>query len=240
MQDGATPFETLLLSAGRSDALSVQSRERIHLGLGFGGGAIAAAAITSSLKASAAKSALLSSGSAALLGAVGAVAVWFGAHGVIAARTELDPRARERAATLVQRLARTSAPLPAVAPTAEPAAIADVERKSSAVKSNAVARTPFADSLASELNVIESARKAMARRDYPLTLRVLDDYASRFPKQSLRSEATVLRVETLAASGATDAAHQLAKSFLATHPNGPYARRLRSLLSETAETKSTR
>ena len=46
------------------------------------------------------------------------------------------------------------------------------------------------------------------------------------------AEATVLRIEALAASGEKQAAARLGKAFLARDPNGPYARRVRSLIGE--------
>ena len=238
-QDGATPFETLLLSAGRSDALSSHGRARIHFGLGLGGGALATSAIASSLKATAAtaaKSALLSSGSAAVVGAVGAVALLFGAQRFLAPpAADLEARS-PRPVVVEARQVVPARPLQIVAPApAQPIAEA-IEPKLAVTKPNARSAAGGAiagASLANELNAIEDARRAMARREYSLGLRLLDDYAQRFPQQSLRSEATLLRIETLAASGSTDAAHQLGKSFLANHPNGPYARRVRSLLSDS-------
>lgn len=233
-RDGATPFETLLLSAGRSDAVSSQSRARIHFGLGLGGGALAATGIAASLKATAVKSALVSTGGAALVGAVGAAALLFGVNGFFGARTVESSAPSQPAVVAAPRVA--SAPTQALAPRTPAPPIAEAnEPKPSVTKPNAreVAASPAPGaSLTQELNAIEDARRALSRRDHALALRLLDGYAARFPQQSLRSEATLLRIETLAASGSVDAAHQLGKSFLAKHPNGPYARRVRSLLAD--------
>lgn len=237
-RDGATPFEALLLSAGRSDAVTSQSRARIHFGLGLGGGALAATAIATSLKATAVKSAILSTGSAALVGAVGAAALLFSVNGFLRARA-LDSAAQsQQPVVAAPRVAPAPPPPLEMVPAVPPQPIADtIEPKPAVTKSNArevAGSAAPAASLTHELNAIEGARRALSRRDHALALRLLDGYAARFPQQSLRSEATLLRIETLAASGSVDAAHQLGKSFLAKHPNGPYARRVRSLLAEPA------
>ena len=232
-QAGATPFETLLLSAGRSDALSSQSRARIQFGLGLGGGALVGSVIATGLKATAAKSSLLSGGSTAVISAVGAVALFFGARNLLEARpAEVEPRSQPSFVADPPRL--SSAPAVQLdAPAAAPPITERSEPKLPVGKPNARAVLP-GNSLANELDAIEDARRALSRREYALSLRLLDEYAQRFPKRTLRSEATLLRIETLAASGAMDAAHQLGKVFLANHPNGPYARRVRSLLSDAA------
>jgi hypothetical protein len=43
-------------------------------------------------------------------------------------------------------------------------------------------------------------------------------------------EATVLRIEALAASGNQEAARKAGRAFLARHPKGPYAQRVSSLI----------
>jgi hypothetical protein len=239
-QDGATPFEVLLISAGRSDALSAQSRGRIHLGLGLGGGVLAAAATTTALKATAAKSVLSSSvlsstGTVAAIGAVSALALFLGAQSLLRTYTaDLDARSQQRVSVEERRIA-PSPSLQLVAPAAEEPPIAEAKL----AEARPSTRLPGA-SLADELRLIEEARSATARHEHALALRLLDAYAQRFPKQSLRSEATLLRIESLAASGATDAARQLGRTFLTRHPNGPYARRVRSLLSDAAPTATDR
>jgi hypothetical protein len=231
-QNGATPFEALLLSAGRADALSSEGRVRIHLGLGLGGGMLAAAAMVS-VKANAVKSAL-SLGSAAWIGGVGAVAMFFGARAFLdVPTTEVAPPSQP--ASLHEL--RTTAPVAPVhvsAPDPAPAVI-DVNQPKPAEMKTTPRALPGA-SLVMELRAIEEARRALTRQEHALALRSLDEYEKSFPQPRLRSEATLLRIETLAASGATHAAQQLGTSFLAKHPNGPYARRVRSLLSDAAPT----
>ncbi len=65
----------------------------------------------------------------------------------------------------------------------------------------------------------------------PLTL--LRDYDARFPDGALRSEATMLRIEALIATGRRDEAARLGRSVIDRDPDGPYVARIRSLLGET-------
>lgn len=88
--------------------------------------------------------------------------------------------------------------------------------------------------LVEELALIQSVRAALARSDANTALRSLDDYASRYPKGRLKTEALVLRVATLAELGDRASAKRLADQFLATHPDSPYAQRLRLLSNSDA------
>jgi hypothetical protein len=90
------------------------------------------------------------------------------------------------------------------------------------------------DTLGLELLAIDNARSALARGNRALASRLLDDYAAEFPKPRLHTEATVLRIETLAASGNRAAALRLGQAFLRRDPNSPYARRVRSLIGAGA------
>lgn len=124
-----------------------------------------------------------------------------------------------------------------VAPPAVPEKRAEAP---SAVKLLPAARTAAAaatqerarDSLSAELAALDRARSALGSRDTQLTLRLLDEYAQRFPKRRLSTEAAVLRIEALAARGDRASAARLGKEFLARQPNGPYARRVSSLIAE--------
>jgi len=89
--------------------------------------------------------------------------------------------------------------------------------------------------LVEELALIQSVRAALARSDANTALRSLDDYSSRYPQGRLKTEALVLRVATLAELGDRPSAKKLADQFLATHPDSPYARRLRLLSHSDTE-----
>ncbi len=91
------------------------------------------------------------------------------------------------------------------------------------------------DALVRELALIERARRALRDDDPSLALRRLDAYNAEFPKGSLKTEQTVLRIEALAASGNHATATRLGRAFLKRSPNGPYARRVRSLLGDAPD-----
>ncbi|HEY3496398.1 MAG TPA: tetratricopeptide repeat protein [Polyangiaceae bacterium] len=230
IEEGVNPFETELLRAGRRDAIPSSSRQRILTGLGIGGGLLAATTIASGVKATSAKGLLSTLGLGATVGAVGAVAVWAGVTALTPDQLPA-PASKISVSQPAAQAVAAPAPVPDPEPAAEPEAVV-LEPKQSA-KSVAPSRgTAASDSLALELTAIEEARRALRSGDYALALRLLDDYTRRFSKRHLDSEATVLRIETLAKKGDRAAAARLGKSFLAGHPNGPYARRVRSLVGE--------
>jgi hypothetical protein len=230
IEEGASPFETELLRAGRRDALSSRSRHQIMTGLGIGGGLLAATTVASGVKATTAKGFLSTLGIGATVGAVGALAVWAGVL-----REEPSALPPQPAKVLeqpgLQRKLAAPAPVPEAPAALEPSVSEQVSEPKQASRP-ARAATPASDSLALELSAIEEARAALGRRAYGQALSLLDDYTRRFSKRHLDSEATVLRIETLAAKGDREAAARLGKSFLAGHPNGPYARRVRSLVGD--------
>ncbi len=81
-----------------------------------------------------------------------------------------------------------------------------------------------------EIALLDQARSALAGGDGKGALRHLATYSQRFPRGELSAEATLLRIEALAATGQRQAAESLARRYLATHPNSPHAKRLESLL----------
>jgi hypothetical protein len=89
-----------------------------------------------------------------------------------------------------------------------------------------------APSLADELAMLETARRALVRGEPRRTLSVLDEHAQSFRRPRLLTEAAVLRIEALVASGDRARASRLGKDFLARHGNGPYERRVRSLIGD--------
>ena len=236
---GADEFEASLLRAGRSDAMSSRSRRQILAGIGIGG------LLTASTVASGVRAASKGWFAKASLGAASALAIWAGVRAthpnppltpaiapVAVAPRATPPRAAQPAA------------IPAVEPLAEPEVPASDTARAPAPRAAARAVTPPAvaetgraereASLTAELGALEQARRAFLARDYSQSLRLLDDYARRFPKRQLASEATVLRIETLAARGDHDAAARVGRDFLQSHPNGPYAQRVRSVIGDGA------
>jgi hypothetical protein len=232
----ANEFEAVLLRAGRSDELPSTSRRQIMTGLGIGGGILSASTVASGVKATSAKGVFSALGLGAVGAvAVGAVAVWTG----VSAVAPVHPV--ETKSPVVNVVAPAPSPRVAPAPVdtqveVPTAPIGVTEPLAAKAPVRAHDRTP--ETLSLELSALEQARAALGRRDYGAALRLLDDYARRFPKRRLDSEATVLRIETLAARGDRAAAVRLGNQFLATHANGPYARRVKSLIGES-DSRST-
>jgi TolA-binding protein len=224
---GADEFEASLLRAGRSDAMPAQSRRQILAGIGIGG-LLGASTVASGVRA-AAKGWFAK----ATLGVASALTIWAGVRA-----THPSPPATEAAPVAVapRAPARNAAPRPAAAPAEEPAAApepAAAERsKAPAVNVPRSALASNEASLRQELGAIEQARRAFLAHDYTQSLRLLDEYTRKFPKRQLGSEATVLRIEALAARGDRDTASRIGHDFLQSHPNGPYAQRVRSVIGD--------
>ena len=234
---GADEFEASLLRAGRSDAMSSRSRRQILAGIGVGG------LLTASTVASGVRAATKGWFAKASLGAASALAIW---AGVRATHPNPPPAPAASPVTAAARATPQRVAQPADAPASEPLAQAALTAPETA-KAPAprpptkAAAAPGGEtgaereaSLTQELGALEQARRAFLARDYSQSLRLLDDYARRFPKRQLASEATVLRIETLAARGDRDAAARVGRDFLQNHPNGPYAQRVRSVIGDGA------
>lgn len=221
----SSDFERELLRAGQSDAMSAESRRAILGALGVGGTLVAAGTIAAGIKASSGKGLLTALGIGGI-SAIGAVGVWAGLSltepaAVSTPKVESSPLPRAP----IDAKPKPEAPPPVEVVT--PDALAPSKEAPAPRAVNKVS-----DALSLELSAIESARAALARRDYARALSLLDEHRRRFRKANLMAEATVLRIEALAASGEKSAAARLGKAFLARDPNGPYARRVRSLIGE--------
>jgi hypothetical protein len=232
MEEGATEFETALLRAGRRDALSEDGRRRVLSSLGMGGGVL----VSTSAAATA-----VTGGALFKIGGIGlaALAVWGGMH-----LWQGHESALERGTGATQPVAAVTPPI--VAPIAD---IAANEPASSMVPASpapsgttappprrprsvdpAVERAK--DSLPKELSLLDRARRELAGGNPALSLRLLDEYERSFPGGRLGTEAAVLRIESLARAGDRSGVAAAGKAFLARHPNGPYATRVRSLMGE--------
>lgn len=246
LDDSASEFESRLLVAGQHDGPSAASRRRVMAGLGFGG-ALSVATVASTAEAS--SSGWLSNlGHAALKhwgisAALSGAAVWAGVTLFADDGAEAVVKPKGPATTGV--LARPPAP---VADVADIARVTPVEPKSdvapllepeeSAIaprSSKGAAANKGGSALSDELAALESSRRALVAGDAKRTLVLLDDYARKFPKARLGTEASVLRIEALMASGDKGRARRLAKDFLTRHTNGPYERRVRSLMVSLSE-----
>ncbi|WP_437944697.1 hypothetical protein WME98_27545 [Sorangium sp. So ce296] len=85
-----------------------------------------------------------------------------------------------------------------------------------------------APTLASELALLDTARRALRRGDPAAALALLDRHAREFAGAQLADEAAVIRVEALASQGDRAGAHAAARRFLEAHPGSPHAKRIES------------
>ena len=247
IEQGATEFETALLEAGRRDAISEDGRRRVLSSLALGGGVLAGTAATgASAAAKTAPHAVLGGVFVKYIGigGVAALAVWGGMKALYQVEAT---RAR---GPLVSQAAAAATPsgsplVPAataevegndVAPVIEPAspphtgATAPSGRRSR--PADALSERSK-DSLPKELSVLDSARRELASGNPTHALLLLEEYEGLFPNGRLGTEAAVLRIESLARAGDRANLAAAGKDFLAKHPNGPYATRVRSLIGET-------
>ena len=245
IDSGADDFELRILSAGRHDRPTAASRRRILTGLGVGG-ALGATLLASTMNAGGwfgnlSRALLLRSAMAATVGAAAVIGyVQF---------TPGSPAPAQPAVVAAPRAAvapKPAAPAVAVAPALAPAPVREepaaepVSARSAAVSNN-VQRSarpvdaPQKPGLSDELGSLDRARQALVAGDASRSLRLLDDYHRRFPKPKLGTEAAVLRIEALTASGQRARASELGTKFLARHGKGPYGARVRSLIGKAAE-----
>jgi hypothetical protein len=94
---------------------------------------------------------------------------------------------------------------------------------------------PAATTLADEVAALDRARGALAAGRWEEALRDLDAYRVSFPSGLLAPEASVLRIEALAAAGRCADASREASAFLARSPGAPQAARVRSLVDACAQ-----
>lgn len=229
MHSGASDFEARLLRAGRGDAVSERSRRVIVSGLGVGGVMFWASGLMAAVQ-KAGKGWLAA-------GALSGAALWAGVkmygttapvnppHKVVMATPTVAPVTPVTPVTPEVE----AAPLPPV----ETAKSTDERLKSLSSRARANRSASAANdksTLAEELAMVDLARAALARKDAAQSLRLLDEYAHRFSPRRLDTEATVLRIEALSAAGDRATAARLGQTFLIRHPQGPYARRVRSLV----------
>jgi hypothetical protein len=90
-------------------------------------------------------------------------------------------------------------------------------------------------SAAAELVLLDRARSAIAAGNPGGGLVVLDEYAAEFPRGVMAPEASVLRIEALAAAGDHARAKRVAIDFLGANPSSPYAARIESVVGPTNE-----
>jgi hypothetical protein len=94
--------------------------------------------------------------------------------------------------------------------------------------------TPRA-SLGQQLEQIKEARAALRAGDHRRALALLEAYRARPAGAEMAAEASLLRIEALAASGQREAAAQAARQFASDFPNSPLIDRALSYAASPAE-----
>lgn len=234
LKDEGSGFEAELLQSARGDVMPESSGRAILAGLGLAPAAAAAAAtgLASGGKLGSLKSILVIAG----LGAAGGGAIWAGQH-LLAEPTPVSAPAASPPPVVVQAKPIVTQKVAPSDPPAYPEPVAPAEPPKVEPRTPRITSSAPVDTLPLELEAIDQARSALARGDYAQASRLLDRYRVRFPRPHLRAEATMLRIETLAASGDRGGAARLGRAFLKANPNSPYARRVRSLIGDDSSTR---
>jgi hypothetical protein len=241
LRDYPSEAESRLLRSAKSDAPTADARAHAFAALGLAagapappGGAAARAAGGGPIKASLRKwlviagvgGGIAASVVAARYGGVGAPAL----HGL--------PATAPHPAEVSVEPPPAAKPAP---PAAEPApsggapetlrSPSEILPKQPAPRTTAArprAPDPAAD-LAREVELLDAARRAVASGNPGRALATLDAYERQFAHPNLRPEASLVRLEALLALGRNDEASRFGRSLLDGQPDGPYARRIRSL-----------
>jgi hypothetical protein len=87
-----------------------------------------------------------------------------------------------------------------------------------------------AAALKQQLVLVDHARALATSGDSAAALRAVDEYDRRFPGGALSEEASLVRIEAVAARGDRDHAAALAERFVAEHPGSVYADRVRAIV----------
>jgi hypothetical protein len=246
-----------LLGSAHDDVPRAGSRERAAAALGLAVGAAALTSGGSAGAAGTASIAPKAIGAAAGAGGSGAGAVAAKAAGggillkIVAGGAITMAVAGGAVAVKSKTSAPVTPPMTTVAPTTQPMSTANraipppepaktveavpapAPTETSPVvsaKTTTALRSPPAETeLAKELRALDGARSALNRGDASGALAELDKHDRAFPTGPLRMEAAVMRAEALLARGDTARAKKLASHLLARDPNGPFARRLRTI-----------
>ena len=123
---------------------------------------------------------------------------------------------------------RDASPPVTVAPTSS--APRDVTTPSTRVPAPRPAPKALAASLEQELEMLDLVRQALLGGDTKTALLRLTRYDQTATRRHLGAEATLLRIQALAASGRASEASVLASEFVARHPNSPLVDRAKSFV----------
>jgi hypothetical protein len=227
-------IERLLLSAGAEERPDVESVRKAARGLGLvPRAALVAATLGLALRAGRWTS-LAAWGSMALVGASGIAMVAYAVRSSPPAGAALLAAQHPPGALVLPQLvsppSRADDSLTTARATGEPAALApDAHQAPRRVASSPSAQ---ADRLRAEAQALDAARERLARGDATGALVELGDYDRRFAGGSLREEALLLRIESLARVGDGAAATTFARRFLKAYPTSVHVDRVAALLRE--------
>ncbi|MDF2694831.1 MAG: hypothetical protein K0S65_3214 [Labilithrix sp.] len=115
-------------------------------------------------------------------------------------------------------------------PDAVPSAAVTPSSRSSAAHVAKAASPAASTDLAGEVRALERVRVALTEHRVTDAREGLRSYERTFPTKLLEKEARALEIEALLAEGRRDEAEALARVFLATSGDTPYATRVRSLI----------
>jgi hypothetical protein len=240
LDGGGTDIERSLLEAGDTEAPDGVAKRRAAIALAIGVTSVWPTAAAASATATAtAKTAKVGVPLIVKLLAVGTVGVGtLGVAKFVVSKPEPAPIAQTAPATnpvpAAEKSPVQSAPEAKIveAPPVEEAKaepVAEPERR--APSTSAAAPKSSADtSIASEILMIDQARKSVAAGSGASAIRALDDYRRQYPRGRFSEEATLIRIEALAQSGNRAGAKALAGRYRASHPNSPHLRRIESIV----------
>lgn len=125
----------------------------------------------------------------------------------------------------------SAAPLPQVEAPPSPLVVTARPAPRRMVRETAEIASDATPSIAREIALIDRARTSIAKGAPKSALATLDEYDVACPGGTLSLEASVLRIEALAAAGDHDGAAGRARSFLERHPRSTYDARVRAHLT---------
>jgi len=145
----------------------------------------------------------------------------------------IQPPARPVAAAARPVLQRAATPAPAGATSAS-SVVDSSQTAPQALPQAAEGAAP--SSLGDQLAQLQRARAALRSGQAAQALELLDTYQSQLGGQAFGAEASLLRIEALAALGQRDRAAESARQFLHDYPNSPLVDRVQSLASQLSGT----
>lgn len=121
-------------------------------------------------------------------------------------------------------------------PTAAPTVARPPATPSAAMVAPSTAKPSLAGletaSIEREVQLLDHVKAALGSGSAASALGGLDAYDAEFPRGTLKTEATVLRVRALLLGGDRAGAEAVGEAFLASQPNGVHAKRIRVLLGK--------